>query len=189
MKQKNKIVAGWLAFVFVVGHIAMISIYACPEQIMPASAKSFVSPYVQPIFTQRWNMFYPCPRASGRFNVRITYEDEQTDWFFPTDTDIKWYKRLRFTHHGEIVLLESGYIYWTYNDLIDLGWDFNTDLSQEKKEEFKSSYSYDKVRNYMKAIAVKEKGKDPIKVEVKVNYRSTVTGQEAEFEFPEYTWN
>ncbi|MCB9223573.1 MAG: DUF5819 family protein [Crocinitomicaceae bacterium] len=155
---------------------------------MPDSAKMTVSPYLEPLFTQRWSMFYPCPVAEGKFKMKFYFEDDTTGWVYPTKEDYKWYKILRFSHHGELTLLESNMAFYVIRDIHDLGWEIG-ELKTQNIEDFRQKGSYRMVKNYAKAIAVKRKGEDPIRVDVICELHEVINDTRGELVFPPYTWN
>ncbi|MBK6527358.1 MAG: hypothetical protein IPG07_18465, partial [Crocinitomicaceae bacterium] len=80
MTKSNKILLGWLAFIFVVVHSTAIFIYAFPEQYISPGLKNTASVYVHPVFEQTWSLFAPAPLNDTKLRVKYYFEDDSTDW-------------------------------------------------------------------------------------------------------------
>lgn len=168
----------------------MISISTLPETILSPEKKAEIplyNAYVHPIFTQDWRMFYPCATTEGKFKMKIHYKEEVIDWFYITENDYKWYKWLRFTHHGELCLIEFNYGNWLWYDLKMLGWVIG-DPSTHDIKDFKSTYSYHQLKNYAYSMALRMRDEQPVKVEVICEIRDVVSDKMDVFKFPDYTW-
>jgi hypothetical protein len=188
VKQKHKILVGWIAFSYVVIHTLLISISTVPEPLLSFESKKKFDVYLSPIFTQDWRMFYPCPTTEGRFKMKIHYDDEVVDWFYPTTEDRKWYRRLRMTHHGELALAEFNYAHWVIGDLTDLGWVIGEPSTQGNIDDFESTFSYRRVKIYAYAIGLKIRDKAPDRVELVCEMTDVISGKSDEFKFPDYEW-
>ena len=92
MTERNKLIAGWLAAVFLLFHTTFIFIYASPGHLISSKAKAFVNPYVSPLFEQSWAMFAPCPLIDGGIEFRIFTENDTTDWLRPAEDPIFWHR-------------------------------------------------------------------------------------------------
>lgn len=186
MKPKNKILAGWIAFLFVLFHLSAIFIYAAPASYMPAPAKRFVNPYVTPLFEQTWSMFAPCPVVGGKMHVQLIYEDETTDWIEPTANDRRWHKYLRVTHHADLALLESNILYWVDYDVRDLGISYTDHVPEDLRALLKQGYSYLMLRRYVYRFGYIYKGEYPIAASVIMDVNNAESGVEGSVRFPEF---
>lgn len=188
MRQKNKIILGWIGFGFVIFHLSFLLVYAAPEQIMPPAAKNFVSPYVNPMFHQQWAMFAPCPEVEGHLEVQFTYADSKSEWIKPADNAKAWHKWIRVSHHAELVLLESNLIYWVnYDvDLYDLKYDQS--IPNASIESFRRGRSSMLIERYIKRVGVTEEGIKPLAANVKVHLHNVRTDEAGVIEYPEFEW-
>ena len=188
MKEKNKILAGWIAFIFVVFHLSALFIFASPPQFGFQKGKKFVSPYVVPLFEQTWAMFAPCPVATGKFKMKITYDSGETEWFYPGETASDWHQYLRGSHHGDLVILESNLLYWLRVDLQDFNLPYEGQCPAYLEETFKQGHSYYLISRYAFGWGLKKGDQTPISAEVMAEMRNVKTGEEGTFTLPTFTW-
>lgn len=187
MTQKNKIIAAWIAFCFVVIHVSFILIYAAPPQLVPDKAKSFVSPYVNPLFHQTWAMFAPCPVVEGRLKVQLNSTTDKSEWFYPTASDRTIHNWVRVSHHAELVLLESNLIYWVNYDMQLNELKIGDQLHPNQISPFKGGHSYRMINRYVHRLASQLEG-EPVSANVVVELSNVKTGEEGELNYPEFNW-
>jgi hypothetical protein len=166
VNSKNKKRLGFLGFVFVVFHSTFLIIFAAPSNLMPKAAQEFVTPYVSPVFDQKWAMFAPCPLIESSMKMKIYYEDDSLDWFYPAKDAFKWHSYFRVTHHGELVLTESNMLHWVYADAVDFELKYGEPFPNELRESFFKGYSYNIVKRYVRGLSLKIKGEIPTSAEV-----------------------
>lgn len=188
MKQKNKTIAAWIAFLFVVLHLTFISLYAAPPAYVSAPVKAVVTPYVSPLFEQSWSMFAPCPVVSGHLKVKITYATKEMDWFYPTKEPREWHSYLRGSHHSELVLLEANMIYWVNCDVQDLQLNLSEPIPDYLIDSFKHGYSYWMMNRYLYGLALKISDEKPLKAEVIAELNNVKTGEEGFLTYPPMEW-
>jgi hypothetical protein len=188
VNQKNKIIAGWIAFFFVIFHITALFIFASPPGFGLKAGKKIVSPYVVPLFEQTWSMFAPCPVVTGKLKIKIQYEDHETDWFYSIDNSRKWHSYLRGSHHGDLVILESNLVSWLKVDLNDFNLGLDGSVPRHLTSTFKEGHAYYLVRRYVYGWSKKLSDKKVTKAFVKVEMENVKTGEKGVFEMPEYQW-
>lgn len=188
MTVRNKIIAGWIAFLFVIFHCTSIFIYASPSNRLVPALKSFVTPYVEPLFEQQWSMFAPCPVMDGGISMKFYTKDDSTDWIRPAKDAIFWHRWTRITHDGEIALLESNLIHWVNADVIDLNLSLNDPMPDDKIKFFKEGYSYVLLMRYAYGTA-KNIGIDrPLSCQMKCDLENVETGEKGMIDIPEFKW-
>lgn len=189
MTARNKIIAGWLAFLFVVFHCSFIFIYAFPSNRISPSLKKLVTPYVEPMFEQQWSMFAPCPVLNGGISMKFISKSDTTDWLRPAEQAVFWHRWLRITHHAEIALLESNLIYWISADITDLNLSLNEPIPEDKVRFFKDGYSYNLLARYALGISRNEKIDDVQSCLMKCDLENVETGEMGELLIPEINLN
>ncbi|MBD3637107.1 MAG: hypothetical protein HUJ25_07140 [Crocinitomicaceae bacterium] len=188
MSEKNKIIAGWVAFLFVVFHLSAIFIFAAPYQFGWQPAKRFVNPYVTPLFQQDWSMFAPCPYVEGKLRVKIIYEDETTDWFYPNDNAKKWHRYLRFSHHGDLVILETNLMHFVYMDMVELGIEIGEPIPEHLISIYKDTRSWNLIRKYVYGVSKNRSEREPIQIKVIAELHNVITDKSGELELPTFKW-
>lgn len=188
MNERNKIITGWIAFIFVVFHLSALFLFAAPAQFGLLKGKKFVSPYVVPLFEQSWSMFAPCPVTTGKIKVKIQYADESTDWFYPGENAQKWHQYLRASHHGDLVILESNLIYWLTVDLDDFNLPYEGQCPSYLIEAFKHAHSFHLIGRYVYGWGLKNNNQPPISARVEVDLHNVKTGEKGTFKMPVYQW-
>ena len=188
MKEKNKIIVGWLAFLFVVFHLSALFIFASPPQFGLQKGKKAVSPYVVPLFEQTWTMFAPCPVVTGKMKMKITYDSGDTEWFYPAENSRHWHQYLRGSHHGDLVILESNLLHWLKVDLEDFNLAYEGECPAYLEEAFKHGHSYFLISRYAYGWALKTKDEVPVSAEVIAELENVKTGETGDFRLPIYTW-
>lgn len=190
MNQKNANI-GWgrIALILIVLHFSLIFVYALPESLSNSTLKAWSKPYVEPIFTQTWGMFSPCPTLNGHVELRYKFEDGlQTKWASPTETAEKFHSIFPGLHYAEIVLAESNLVYWLSLDLNYLNIEIGDSFPIDKMEEFYTGYSYFIIRDYVFGNAAYLFNKKPIEGEIRFAIRDVVSAEEGTLTLPIYTF-
>ncbi|MEX1002791.1 MAG: DUF5819 family protein [Crocinitomicaceae bacterium] len=183
MKRKNKILVGWLAFLFVIFHMSCLFIHAAPSQIIPDRYKEKVSAYIDPLFRQNWSLFAPCPVIDGRVKMKINFQKDSIDWHYPFAGDVYWHSIFRGSHHSELALLESHLVFWLGRDLEGMQFAFSEELTGEKLAEFNKGKSYVLYRRYAVGIS-KKMDKEVVSVELACELKNVKTDEEGTFYLP-----
>mgnify|MGYP000201869384 CR=1 FL=1 len=172
---KNKIWIGWLALLFIVVHFGLIISYALPAKFSSTKLRSVAIPYVEPVFTQRWSMFAPCPIIDATVEVKFYFENDSTSWISPTENARKKHSWYRGTYHGELVLAESNLMYWLGLDLDAMGVKTGDSFPIERTSEFHKGYSYFKIKDYISGNARYLYGVNPTKGLIRCYIENVVT--------------
>lgn len=150
---RNKNIWGVAAFGFVCVHFGLIFNYAMPPNYDSDTLERISKPYVEPIFTQRWSMFAPCPTINATVEMKFYFEKDSTAWFKPSDQFLTKHQWLRGSHHGELVIGESNLVYWLQIDLKEMGLTKLNKIPDNRLDEFKNGQSYAKISAYLKGYA------------------------------------
>lgn len=178
MNLKGKIVWGKLAALFIVIHFTFIIIYALPDSFSNPQFQSYTTAYVEPVFTQKWAMFAPCPTLNGYTEVRYVFEEGDTSgWIRPTDEAKRMHDWTKGLHYGELVLAESNLIYWLSLDLEYLDMREECSVPEEKMNDFFQGYSYFKIKDYIFGNANYLFDKAPKSAEIRFYLEDVVTLQ------------
>ena len=154
--------------------------------MLPDQMKTVVSPYVSPIFEQQWSMFAPCPLVEGKIKMNIQHKDGETGWIHPANQANDWHRILRFTHHGEIALLEANLIYWVNYDRVDFALKYDEDFDEEIFSIFsKEASSYHFLKRYVVGVSG-NLGIEAISAEVICELENVKTGEGGELRYPSY---
>jgi len=176
---KGKIVWGKLAALFIGIHFTFVIIYALPDAFSSPQLKTYASAYVEPVFTQKWAMFAPCPTLNGYTEVRYVFEEGDTSgWIRPTDQAKKIHDWTKGLHYGELVLAESNLIYWLSLDLDYLNLKDESKVPAEKMNAFFQGYSYFKIKDYTFGNANYIFNKVPTSAEIRFYLEDVVTRRE-----------
>lgn len=175
---------GWLAFFFVLIHFCFIVIYALPDQFSKPALKTIAAPYVEPVFTQKWSMFAPCPTVNGHIKMQFCFEDDTTAWIDPTAEAYRKHGFYRGSYHGELVLAESNLIYWLQLDLNAMGIGLEDEFPADRLEAFQKGWSYFKIKNYLEGNARYFFGKSPVSARLWCSREDVVTHEKGELELP-----
>lgn len=188
-KENQKIGMGWLAFGFVLVHFSFIVIYALPARISNPQLKSFATPYVEPIFTQTWGMFAPCPVVNSALEIKFYFENDSTDWVNPLADASEKHSYLRGSYHGELVLAASNLYYWLSIDLASLDISIGDHFPEERMSEFYSGFSYYKIRNYISGNAWYLYDCEVDSALIRFYLEDVVTGNDGVIELPKFNFN
>ncbi|MBI3136868.1 MAG: hypothetical protein HYZ14_19490 [Bacteroidetes bacterium] len=188
MQKSNKILLGWLAFVFVAGHSLAIIIYAFPEQMMPASLKQASSVYVAPVFEQTWSLFAPCPLNDTRLRVKYYFENDSTDWIDPMVGVRASHAMFRFTYHSDLAVGESNLLYYTGNDLIWMGMSPYEPFPADSSTSYKNTSSYWMMRSYIYGTADFLFEKRPVRALAECSFHNVKTGESGTLILPSFSW-
>ncbi len=189
MHLKGKILWGKLALLFVISHFTFIILYALPDAFSNARLKTYSTAYVEPIFTQKWSMFAPCPVIDGHAEVRYVFNsDDSTVWLRPTEHAKFVHGWTKGLHYGELVLAESNLIYWLSLDIDYLNLEAEGIVADEKLNAFYQGYSYFKIKDYLLGNANYLFQKRPLTAEIRFYLRDVVTGEEHLLLLPSYTY-
>lgn len=184
---KQKIWIGWLAFLFIVIHFVFILAYALPPEFSNSSLKSFATPYVEPVFTQHWSMFAPCPITNASVEIKFYFDgNDSTDWVSPTEDARNIHGWLKGTHHGELVLAESNLMYWLGLDLDRMGIEIGDPFPLYRTSEFQQGYSYFKIKDYIEGNALYLYDKEVVHAKIRCDLEDVVTGERGVLELPEF---
>jgi hypothetical protein len=185
----NKIWVGWLAFLFIVVHFTFIVIYAFPATISNPKLKAFARPYVEPIFTQTWGMFAPCPTVNSTIEIKFYFEDDSTGWVNPVADAANKHSYLRGSHHGEIVLAASNLYYWLSLDLAALDVSIGDDFPTDRMAEFYDGFSYYKIRNFIRGNGWYLYDSEVESAIIRCYLEDVVSGEEGVIELPKINLN
>lgn len=186
--SKYKIWGGWLAFTFVLLHFGFIIVYALPDQFSNPKLKTFTTPYVEPVFSQTWGMFAPCPTINSSVELKYYFKDDSTDWIDPNAGARAGHAMWRGSHHGELMLAESNLMYWIELDLKGVGVEIGGDFSVGQTQEYYKGYSYFQVENYLLGNAYYLLGKKPTSARIRVYMEDVISGKSGVTELPKFTF-
>ncbi|NOQ70815.1 MAG: hypothetical protein GQ574_02370 [Crocinitomix sp.] len=188
-KAKNKIWIGWLAFLFIIVHFSFIFIYALPAQLSNPQLRSAITPYVEPVFTQTWGMFAPCPTVNSSVEIIFFFGEDSTGWVNPiADAEGKHFY-LRGSHHSELVLSGSNLYYWLSTDLQQMGLEFGDDFPSHRMSEFYAGESYYKIRNFIRGNAYSLYDSVVDSARIRFHLEDVVTGEKNSIELPQYNFH
>ncbi len=187
--SKSKIGWGRVALFFIVLHFCLIFVYALPDSFSYQPLKTYVKPYVEPVFTQQWSMFAPCPVIDAHVEVRYWFENgDSIGWISPTENARLMHSWLKGSHHGELVLAESNLMYWLSLDLDYLNYKVNSDFPGDQLENFYKGYSYFKIKDYLFGNAMYLFEKAPKSGQLRCYLKDVVTGTEDRITLPKYVY-
>lgn len=188
-KQNNKIWIGWLAFLFIIVHFCLIVFYALPEQISNAKLKSFSTPYVEPVFTQTWGMFAPCPVVNSVVDIQFFFGADSTDWVNPVDNAAAMHGYLKGSHHGELVLSASNLYYWLSVDLDQMDVEIGDEFPTDRMNEFYEGYSYFKIHNFIRGNGLYLYDSQVDSANVRFHLEDVVTKEKGTVVLPKFYFN
>ncbi|UKN03004.1 DUF5819 family protein [Paracrocinitomix mangrovi] len=189
MSPKIKVIIGWLAFLYIVFHFVFVALFAAPSQFVPAKVKNFTKPYVTPFFMQSWSMFAPCPVVKGRVKLNIVTENDSTGWFYATENYESGYDYLRFTHHGDIMLMEANIIHWINYDKRDIGLKLNEPIPDDYVEFVKKGNGYWMLKKFSRRIAEIKLGEKSSRVYSIIELEDVKSGESGIIEYPVFEFN
>lgn len=172
---------------FVVIHFAIIIAYAWPESMSYQPLHRYAASYVEPIFTQRWSMFAPCPTMNTV--VEVNYKFSNTDssgWIRPSENAVNRHDKLPLLHYGELVIAEANLDYWLGLDLRDMGLKVPDPFPMSKADQFLRGYSYYKIKNYVDGWGRRLYDEPFIAAEVRFYRKDVVTGDQGLITLPIY---
>lgn len=182
--QVNKIVLGWLAFIFIVFHVGAVFNSALPAPYRSEKIRNATSFYVTPIFTQSWALFAPCPVIDAKMDVQFFFENDSTEWIRPSDDYGYWHSILRGSHHGELIVGESNIVYWLMVDLSDLNLTIEDEIPTGLIDSYLKGHSYYKIRNYVSGLSRYLFDKKPKGARVKFDLTNVNTGEHGILQLP-----
>lgn len=178
---------GLAAFFFVVIHFSFVIVYAWPEPLKPKVLHHFTKAYVEPVFTQRWSMFAPCPTINSRVEINYFFSaSDSTGWIRPTSEAIEVHDYFPALHYGELVLAESNLDYWLGLDIDYMDLSVNDPFPVDQKEAFYKGYSYYKIRNFAEGWAHYLYERRVIAAKVRFIREDVTTGEVEVFVLPQY---
>ena len=183
---KNKIWLGRFALLFVIIHFGFIIAYALPSQLSNPQIKSFAQPYVEPVFTQTWSMFAPCPEINGYIEVKYFFNSDSTDWVSPAENARNKHKWYRGSYHGELVLAESNLLFWIGLDLDQMDIEIGDSFPFERSSEFQKGYSFYKIKNYLKGNCIYLYDKMANKARIRLVMENVITHKSGIIELPQF---
>jgi hypothetical protein len=185
-KVNNKIWIGWLAFFFIIAHFSFIFIYALPAQVSSSQLKSVTTPYVEPLFTQTWGMFAPCPTVNSSIMIEFYLENGITVIGDPIAEAAKAHSYLRGSHHGELVLSASNLYYWLSIDLDQMGVEIGDEFPAEKTGDFYEGYSYFKIKNFIRGNGLYLYDSVVDSAIIRFQLKDVVTGEQGVIQLPKF---
>lgn len=189
MTKSNKILLGWLAFVFVTGHSLAICIYAFPEGYISPRIKNLASIYVHPVFEQTWSLFAPCPIHDTKLRVKYYFEDDSTDWIEPMASAYENHAIYRFSHHGELAVGESNLLFFIASDLAWKGISLYEPFPVDSSTVFTYTTSYWQTKSFIHASADYLFDKTPVRALAECTFRNVKTGESGTMVLPEFSWD
>jgi hypothetical protein len=186
--KSNKILLGWLAFIFVVVHSTAIFIYAFPEQYMPASAKNVTSVYVYPVFDQMWSLFAPAPLHDTKFMVKYYFEGDSTDWIEPMKDAYALHSIYRGSCHGDLAVGESNLLYYIADDLQWKGISLFKPFPADSASSYMQTASYWMTRNFIYGSSDYLFNKRPVRALAECSFRNVKTNESGTLILPEFSW-
>jgi hypothetical protein len=177
MENKNKKWLGRLALVFVIFHFTTIFVTALPETYTSKSTKVTTGYYVNPIFTQTWSMFAPCPIWEDKLKFKLHYENESTDWITPSEKNLKLHSNFKFLHFGDLVVGESNMLYWLRYDIFNMHLENKKNISNSKLAEFKKTLGYMILKKYLTGYSLNIKNKKPLSADIEISFKNVKTDE------------
>lgn len=162
-------------------------IYALPDEWMPKKAKEIVSPYVYPIFDQRWAMFAPCPLIEGEITIEIMDKDGVVQTLRPFEDDLNTHRIFRLTHHGDISIQGANLIHWVAADNLDYS-DRLLSNKEVKKSDMVNTLSYTLLKRMVHGYAQNLNIKLDNAV-VSCDLLNVKTKESHTIEYPQMKWN
>jgi hypothetical protein len=186
---RHKIWIGWLAFLFIIVHFSFIIIYALPAKMVNPKLQAIATPYVEPIFTQTWGMFAPCPTVNS--SIAITFYLRGGGFILgdPIANAAEKHSYLRCSHHGELVLSGANLYYWLSVDLDMMGVAFGDDFPENRMDEFYKGRSYYKIKNFIRGNALSLYGAELDSAIIRFTLEDVVVGEETVMVLPKYYFN
>jgi len=103
--MKNILVASIVGLIFVF-HFGATALYLLPANPLTNLYSQSVSAYMDPIFTQNWNLFAPEPATSSLKMWHSCSDDKSwTQWQDPIHSLIKKHQDNRFTYRGKLIYI------------------------------------------------------------------------------------
>lgn len=175
---------------FTVLHFVLIVIYAWPQSLSNPTLRRYAAAYVEPIFSQRWSMFAPCPAIDSKVYLKYKFVNgDSTDWFRPTQEMASSHAKFPALHYGELILAEGNLDYWLSVDLNEMGLNINDSFPMEKLDRYKKGYSYFKIRNYINGWANYLYSEPIAEGQIKFERTDVTSGEVGTFTLPTYIFN
>ncbi|MDA7803912.1 hypothetical protein N8987_04985 [Crocinitomix sp.] len=179
---------GWLALIFVVIHFGLIINFALPKEYNSQPIKSASSFYIEPIFTQSWSMFAPCPTIEGEVEAKFYFEDDSTTWVKTGENAKKMHALFRASHHGELMVGESNLVFWLTVDLYEMQLTILDAFPHDRASEFHKGKSFYKIKSYLLGNAQYLYGKQPTAARIRFVLEDVTTRESNIMELPIYTF-
>jgi hypothetical protein len=186
--NSNKILLGWLAFIFVVAHSTAIFIYAFPEQYISPALKNAASIYVHPVFEQTWSLFAPAPLNDTKLRVKYYFEEDSTDWVEPMKDVYASHAVYRASYHGDLAVGESNLLYYIANDLIWKGLSPYEPFVSDSAQTFSYTSSYWMTKNFIYGSADFLYDKRPVRALAECSFHNVKTNESGVMILPEFSW-
>jgi hypothetical protein len=165
-------------------------VYAWPESLKPNRVHMVAAAYVEPVFTQRWSMFAPCPTINSHVKINFIFKDgDSTGWVDPLSHAKRIHNYLPALHYGELVLSASNLDYWLGLDVNRMGLEISDPFPSGKIDEFHKGYSYYKIRNFILGWGHYLYREPLTAAEIKFIREDVVTGERGEFVLPKYDFS
>jgi len=187
--KSNKILLGWLAFIFVAGHCLAIFIYAFPENLIPVSFKRVSSHYVSPVFEQTWSLFAPAPIHDDKLRVKYYFGKDSIDWFEPMAEIHQQHALYRCSYHGDLALGESNLLYYTGNDLVWMGLSMYEPIPEDSAAAFRNTSSYWMMQHFLYGMSDYLFEKYPDSAWAECTFTNVKTGESGQVVLPFFQWN
>ncbi len=170
IETKKKIQHGWIAFTFILFHFTLIviSILSDDQTVNPVSR--FSKEYVNPFFYQKWSMFAPCPLLENRFEFKLYFENDSTDWIDPSINTLEKHSKYRASYHGNIAVGEYNLLFWVKMDLDQLNIPANQPLDISHFPDFKKTRARFLLKNYLKGYSHSQFNEKLVRADVNIRY-------------------
>ncbi len=159
-----------------------------PDSVVNSDLKKIATPYVEPIFTQKWSMFAPCPTINAHVQMKFYFQDDSTEWISPTSDAQKVHGWIKASHHAGLVLGESNLAYWLSLDLDQLGIGIGDSFPEDRIEDYQKGYSYFKVKNYLSGNANYFFDKDVVSAKIRFELEDVVSTKKGMLELPVFVY-
>ena len=168
IRTKKKL--GWIAFLFVVFHFLAIIITILPDSYSNNNVKKVSNYYVNPMFSQSWSMFAPCPLTDNNLEYQFFYYNDTSQLIKPSILNFKYHTIYRFTHHGDLAVGEYNLLYWIKLDLDKLNIEPNRIITPKEFELFKRTNGYFYLKSYLNGASLNTISSKPDSILVNLNY-------------------
>lgn len=103
-------------------HIVMEGLYLLPLNPLTKNYHKYVTAYINPIFSQRWQLFAPEPAL---YSLKFWYrcgdsEGKELPWLDPENQILKNHQSFRFTSNGKLLYIYQGIARGYINKSVEL---------------------------------------------------------------------